>query len=170
VGIPLLITYGRNIPPSGQIAVGGTAILAACGSTAALTFCFSPYIHTLEWIPVRQCNSTTSADDGEEADTDEKVVAETKCQKMLMKAVTINFFAMRVVTVFDPDTDVVHEPKTYRPFCNFMVKDKPLFFHPQLLHDNELRIKLLGKVKGTLIEDSAEDDVGKKKDPDDDFL
>ena len=174
VGIPLLITYGSNIPPSGQLAVGGTAILAACGSTVALTFCFSPYIHTLEWIPVKrqqqqqqqQCTSPTSADADADADGD----GAEKGQKMLMKATTINFFAMRVETVFDPDTDVNHDPKTYRPFCNFMVKDKPLFFHPQLLHDDELRIKLLGVEKGTLIEESAKEDDGKKKDPDDDFL
>jgi len=177
VGIPLLITYGSNIPPSGQLAVGGTAILAACGSTVALTFCFSPYIHTLEWIPVRtqqqqqqqqqqQCTSPTSADADADADGD----GAEKGQKMLMKATTINFFAMRVETVFDPDTDVNHDPKTYRPFCNFMVKDKPLFFHPQLLHDDELRIKLLGVEKGILIEESAKEDDGKKKDPDDDFL
>lgn len=165
IGVPLLITFGSNIPASGQLAVGGTAILAACGSTAALSFCFSPYIHKLEWIPVRQCNPPKSAD-GESV---EKEITETKCQKMLMKVTTRNFLAMQTETVFDPDTDVIHNPKTYRPFCNFLVKDKPFFIHPELLHDDDLRIKLLGKEKGTLMEESSKDD-NKKKDPDDGFL
>jgi hypothetical protein len=169
VGVPLLITFGSNIPASGQIAVGGTAILAACGSTAALSFCFSPYIHKLEWIPVRQCNPPTSADCDGDDESVEKEISETKCQKMLMKVTTRNFLAMQTETIFDPDTDVIHNPKTYRPFCNFLVKDKPYFIHPELLHDDDLRIKLLGKEKGTLMEESSKDD-GKKKDPDDDFL
>ena len=163
VGVPLLITFGSNIPASGQVAVGGTAILAACGSTAALSFCFSPYIHKLEWIPVRQCNPPTSADA-------EKEITESKCQKMLMKVTTRNFLAMQTESVFDPDTDVIHNPKTYRPFCNFLVKDKPYFIHPELHHDDELRIKLLGKEKGTLMVEESPNDDGKKKDPDDGFL
>lgn len=158
IGVPILLTYGSNIPASGQLAVGGTAILAATGSTAALSFCFSPYLHKLEWIPVRQCKTA-------EGKKEKSVTSQTQ----LMKATTRNFFAMQVETVFDPDVDVTHDPKTYRPFCNFMVKGLPLFIHPELLNDTDLRIKLLGKEKGTLVEDEAKED-GKKKDPDDEFL
>jgi len=159
------MTFGSNLPISGQIAVGGTAILAATGSTAALSFCFSPYIHKLEWIPVRQC--TPKDAEGKVIETTD--ADETKCQKMLLKATTRNFFAMPVETVFDPDTDCLHNPKSYRPFCNFIAKDKPFFIHPQIVLDDELRIKLLGKEKGDLNQDVEKDD-GKKKDPDDEFL
>jgi hypothetical protein len=155
VGIPLILVAGSNVPASGQIAVGGTAILAATGSTAALSFCFNPYIHKLEWV-----------NDGEESEESEGM---KESRKMLLKATTRNFFSMPVETVFDPDVDVIHNPKNYRPFCNFMAKGMPFFVHPHLVKDDELRIKLVGKEKGILLDDSAKED-GKKKDPDDDFL
>ena len=161
IGVPLLLVAGSNVPASGQIAVGGTAVLAATGSTAALSFCFNPYIHKLEWVTGGQSNSEDGKDESEATDT--------KSQKMLLKATTRNFFSMPVETIFDPDVDVIHDPKTYRPFCNFMANDMPFFVHPHLIQNDELRIKLLGKEKGVLLQDSEKDD-GKKKDPDDDFI
>ena len=108
IGVPLLLVAGSNVPASGQIAVGGTAVLAATGSTAALSFCFNPYIHKLEWVTGGQSNSEDGKDESEATDT--------KSQKMLLKATTRNFFSMPVETIFDPDVDVIHDPKTYRPF------------------------------------------------------
>eukprot|EP00557_Chaetoceros_sp_GSL56_P004538 CAMPEP_0176501484 /NCGR_PEP_ID=MMETSP0200_2-20121128/14183_1 /TAXON_ID=947934 /ORGANISM="Chaetoceros sp., Strain GSL56" /LENGTH=296 /DNA_ID=CAMNT_0017900369 /DNA_START=36 /DNA_END=926 /DNA_ORIENTATION=+ len=188
VGIPMLMTFGSNLPPSGQLAVGGTAILAATGSTAALSFCFSPYIHTLEWIPVRQCKICKEEDEKDKQQQKEEEVRgqeqeqeQSKCQKLLLKATTRNVLAMKVETVFDPDIDVTHDPKTYRPFCNFMVKGKPFFIHPELVKDDLLRIQLLGKEKGTLMTNNGDvmrddsttnTDANKKKksDPDDEFI
>lgn len=196
VGIPMLMTFGSNLPASGQLAVGGTAIVAATGSTAALSFCFSPYIHTLEWIPVRQCkvvSSTTSAqyeddeqyNDSNNGSEDQPSTCQSKCQKMLLKATTRNVFSIKVETVFDPDVDVTHDPKTYRPFCNFMVKGKPFFIHPELIKDDLLRMQLLGKEKGILANgeelgmDSTTNNSStkndrktkrKRSDPDDEFI
>ena len=182
VGVPVVLTCGSNLPVSGQLAVGGTAMLAACGSTAALSFCFNPYIHKLEWIPVRQCHKDNDDDNDDDNDngeekSDERAAGDTDTStdvdtndKMLLKATTRNFFAMSVETVFDPDTDVEHDPKNYRPFCNFAAKGMPLFLHPHLVEDEELRIKLVGKEKASLLDEAAGKDDGKKKDPDDDFL
>ena len=190
MGLPILLTYGSNLPASGQLAVGvrlfdnlifflllnkkthktlfsffkGTAILAATGSTAALSFCFSPYVHKLEWIPVRKCN----AEIGDEVVDDDSEGKEA-IEKILLKATTRNFFAMPVETVFDPEIDIIHDPKSYRPFCNFLAKGMPFFVHPEVIHDDDLRIKLLGKEKGVLVQEDVKDD-GKKKDPDDEFI
>ena len=194
VGAPSLVIFGSNLPVSGQLAVAGTAIVAACGSTAALSFCFSPYIHTLEWIPVRKCNVTndnTQIHDSPKEQVDsrqhhrhthpqeeEAAAAADKtefkdCQTFLLKATTRNMFSMKCETIFDP-SQVKHigDFQTYRPFCNFMVKDKHFFIHPEMLHDDELRIQLLGREKGTLVQDPTSDTTAhaKKRDPDDDFL
>lgn len=184
VGAPAIVILGSNLPFSGQLAVGGTAIFAACGSTAALSFCFSPYIHTLEWIPVRKCNITSSnatthnhhtPKEEETSYENTEIIQEEKeeykeCQTFLLKATTRNLFSMKCETIFDP-SQIKHvgEFQTYRPFCNFMVNDKHFFIHPELLHDDALRIQLLGKEKGTLVPDHENTHM-KKKDPDDDFL
>ena len=74
VGMPLLMAlHGGDVPATGQLAVGGTAIMAAAGSTVALSFCFSPYVHKLERV-----------DDAQ------------------IKATTANILGMRVETTFDP--------------------------------------------------------------------
>lgn len=220
-GIPLLFTLQTNVPPSGQIAVGGTAILAACGSTAALNFCFGPYVEKLEWIPVRQCNAPNSSDKEGEDDNDNDNDNDDKNQvdlikscgedmKMLMKATTRGYSSMQNEIVFNPfsnssnisfgkdgtlvetdkdadaddtnndidetdsstDYDVVHNPQSYRPFCNFIAKGKPLFVHPDLVHDEQVRLLLLGHANADLESSSDEDKKAdnKKKDPDDEFL
>uniref|UniRef100_A0A7S3Q9W9 Uncharacterized protein n=1 Tax=Chaetoceros debilis TaxID=122233 RepID=A0A7S3Q9W9_9STRA len=229
-GIPLLFTLQTNIPPSGQIAVGGTAILAACGSTAALNFCFGPYVEKLEWIPVRQCStSTPSSSDKEGEDNnvnDDKSSQEDLLKscgqnmKMLLKATTRGYSSMQSEVVFNPfsnssnisfgkdgtlvetdkdadadadastsanndidagtdsttstDYEVVHHPQSYRPFCNFIAKGKPLFVHPDLVHDEQIRMLLLGHAKVDLESSTDEDKKtaagNNKKDPDDEFL
>jgi hypothetical protein len=243
-GIPLLFTLQTNVPPSGQIAVGGTAILAACGSTAALNFCFGPYVEKLEWIPVRQCNTNTSTstpssntpsssedtiskDNVGEDDNDngnENLLKSCgEDMKMLLKATTRGYSSMQNEIVFNPfsnssnisfgkdgtlvetekdaeadaeadadatssannnnnndnivetDYDVVHNPQSYRPFCNFIAKGKPLFVHPDLVHDEQVRLLLLGHAKADLESTSSSDEDkktagNKKKDPDDEFL
>ncbi len=177
-GIPLILflqssgehlSLLNNVPAAGQLAVGGTAVLAATGSTAALTFCFGPYIESLEWV-------------------DEQKEEGTESRKML-KATSRNLLAMKVETIFDPfhnssgigikesghndtDVDVMHNPSSYRPFCNFEVRGKPFFIHPELIHDEHLRHALIGYPKEDNAVDAQEDGTKtkKRKDPDDDFL
>lgn len=123
-GVPLiaLLKNGGDVPAVGKAAVGGVAVIAATGSTLALSFCFSPYVHTLEVIP-----SSGKGDD-------------------LLKATNRNILGLTVETIFDPKIDV--QPyEGNRPFCNFLVQGKPLFVHPELIHDQKLYLQLFGKTK-----------------------
>jgi len=124
VGLPslLLLQYG-TIPAAGQLAVSGTAILAAVGSTVLLNWCITPYVHRLERI-------------GGSAE---------------IVATYVNIFGMRKTVSFDPRTDVIHvDPsgkKMFRPFVNFFVKPDmvPLYVHPSMIEDRLLKIQLVGK-------------------------
>lgn len=161
VGIPLLITLNTgDIPPIGQLAVGGSAMLGAVGSTVAMSFVFSPYISKLERVPIRQCHSSKTNDNEKEAGKE----VEEAAQEYLLKATTRNIAAIKVETVFDPKTDV--EPYSgIRPFCNFLAKGMPLYVHPALILDDELRVDLVGEEKAT-----PKEDAKPTKDDDDGFL
>ena len=51
VGLPILLhLHGGDVPAAGQAALAGTTLIAATGSTFALSYCFSPYVATLERI------------------------------------------------------------------------------------------------------------------------
>lgn len=140
VGLPVLsFSFGSSVPASGQLAVVVTAGITAVGSTAILGYCFSPYVHTLERLV------------GEESG--------------LVRITTRDILARKVETVFDPKTDVSSPPKqTSRPFCNFIVKDAPMFVHQELVRDHELRVQLLGE---NVIESNADT---RHKTDDDEFL
>mmetsp|Transcript_17520 Transcript_17520/g.22141 ORF Transcript_17520/g.22141 Transcript_17520/m.22141 type:complete len:311 (+) Transcript_17520:43-975(+) len=172
IGVPLLVaSHSGDVPASGQFAVGATAIIAATGSTAALSYCFSPYVKTLSYV-----STNGDCDDGTGNHTD------TTKTTTLVEATTTNIFAMEKITTFNPDTDVSlpSKAKTYRPFCNFMVRGEPFYIHPNLLHDDILRVKLVGEKEGTSakFDDDGGTSAGSsdekkkklKKDLDDDFL
>mmetsp|Transcript_20327 Transcript_20327/g.41220 ORF Transcript_20327/g.41220 Transcript_20327/m.41220 type:complete len:268 (-) Transcript_20327:199-1002(-) len=144
-GVPLLVAlHGGDVPAAGQMAVGGSAILAATGSTVALSYCFSPYVHTLESISVAEEEGANVAP-GE-----------------LVKATTRNILAMKVETVFDPSKDITY-PSNNRPFCNFAAKGVPMYVHAEMIHNEKLRTQLLGEVKEV-------QEKLKKNDDDDEFL
>jgi len=148
IGMPLLIAmHGGDVPASGQLAVGGTAIVAAIGSTGALSYCFSPYVHKLERFQAKSSDEESNS-------------------KMVVKAITMNILSMRVETVFDPATDVTNA-SNHRPFCNFVAGGLPMYVHPELIYDDELRMQLVGK-EWTETQEKAKDAA--KKQDDDDFL
>jgi hypothetical protein len=124
IGLPLTaVLYGASIPAVGQLAVGGTAILATTGSTVALSYCLSPYVHTLEQ-QIQHDRNTTSTD-------------------LMITATTRNIFARKVETTFHPQKDVVPY-NGWRPFCNFIAKGVPMYIHPELLSDKRLCSLLVG--------------------------
>ena len=138
VGMPLLMAlHGGDVPATGQLAVGGTAIMAAAGSTVALSFCFSPYVHKLERVDDTQ-----------------------------IKATTANILGMRVETTFDPSRDVGKAAGS-RPFCNFTAKGLPMYVHPEMVYDDELRLQLIGEADLENLEKAKE---AAEKNKDDDFL
>ena len=161
VGMPLLMAlHGGDVPATGQLAVGGTAIMAAAGSTVALSFCFSPYVHKLERVVVPSGQAENK--EGEENGIDYVE------QKHLVKATTANILGMRVETIFDPATDV-GKALGSRPFCNFTAKGLPMYVHPEMVYDDELRLQLIGQADLELHE-KAKEAAAKNKHEDDEFL
>lgn len=164
VGIPLLIKlHGGDVPATGQLAVGGTALLAATGSTVAMSFCFSPYVHTLEKVVIRKCSSSGQT----EEECEEEELPEFK-QQCLIKATTRNILGMKVETVFDPITDV-ERSNSSRPFCNLQAKGMPLYIHPELLYNEPLRTQLLSVIQDPAKEEQQKE-FAKQQKQDDDFL
>ena len=149
VGLPAISLFGASsVPAPGQLAIIATAGLTAVGSTALLGYCFSPYVHTLERIP--------SVKEGYNDDANSSV-----------KIITCDVLARRVETIFDPNTDVSPPPKNNsRPFCNFVVKGLPMYVHPELISDYNLRVQLLGEEP----QQANADARNKQKLEDDEFL
>lgn len=180
IGIPLLITFhSGDVPASGQMAVGATAIIAATGSTAALSFCFGPYVNTLT---LEEINNSKNNNHNINNNSDENSKTNNEQNEtLLIKATTTNIFGMTKETIFNPKTDVTQPLSSksgkhnYRPFCNFLVRDDPFYIHPELLDDEMLRIQLLGEELGRLVKDDNdggdnEEKMKKKKALDDDFI
>jgi hypothetical protein len=153
VGIPLLISmHTGDVPLAGQLAVGGSAMVGAVGSTVAMSFVFSPYVTKLERVPVRLCHAKQDDDSGSKQD-----VTEHAAQEWLLKATTRNMLAMKVETVFDPETDIASY-SGIRPFANFTAKGVPMYVHPDLILDDELRAKLVGEQETAKHQKSIKDD------------
>jgi hypothetical protein len=192
IGLPALTAFhgvastsSSSVPPSGQMAVVLTAGIAAVGSTALLGYCFSPYVHAMERIvvdtppPSRDGGASvayaSSGDDARVEDVDDDVVdddnrSETGGGGGLVRIITRDILTRRVETIFDPARDVAPPPTvTSRPFCNFLVRGIPMYVHPELIHDDELRYRLLGGEDAEQRTRSAEARNRAKSD-DDEFL
>jgi hypothetical protein len=158
LGLPLIVAAkGGDLPSTGMLATGMLFVAGSLGSTAAIYFVFSPYVYTIEQIPI-------GASDESESDSDEKVVVEqntdpaAKKKDVLLKAFTKSLFLTRTDTVFDPATDVVVY-KGFRPLCNLMVKGKPMYVHPEFVYNETLRklLNLDAKEKPLKQEDDEDD-------------
>lgn len=89
--------------------------------------------------------------------------------KNLLRITTRDILARKIETVFDPVTDVSPPPpNNSRPFCNFMVKDMPMYVHPELIQDRELRVTLVGE--DPEMTEEGETTVEKKKKLEDDDI
>lgn len=129
-GVPtLLFMYSGDVSQLGQFALGGTATAAACGSTVLVHYFFTPYVHTLEHVHVKETVDETTSEPE---------------QKKLIKATWRNLFVLKQETIFDPLIDVTPYDGN-RPFCNFFVRGIPLYVHPELVMEDTLRKKLLGE-------------------------
>ena len=137
IGLPTAsLVYGIDASVATQAAVGGTALIAAVGSTVALHYCFAPYVHTLEKIPKPKTISDKDSDSDIDVDVQDTDNLETD---YYIRATTRNLMTMKVETIFDPNQDVLHN--TSRPFCTFIAKGVPmvsvstfiLYFHNDAL-------------------------------------
>ena len=114
MGIPALTYLNSDVPLSGQVAVSGTALLAAVGSTVLLNYCVTPYVHEI----VRDGDQFT--------------------------ATTVNIFGFRADTTFRiGDVVGAAQSGTSRPFCNFVAAGVPMYIHGELFDDKELLEKFL---------------------------
>jgi hypothetical protein len=139
LGIPYLImTHSGDLHLMGQLAVGGAAMFGGTASTFLLNFFFGPYVHTLERVPVRNCQTSNNIISDEQHSNNNHCAA----QAYLIKATTRNLLCQKIETVFDPATDVTPYKGT-RPFANFVAKDKIFFVHGDMLLDRTLRGQLL---------------------------
>jgi len=139
-GVPTLIyMYSGDIPQAAQYALGGSTMFTACGSTVAVHAFFTPYVHTLEHVNIRQCRNNNG-----EKDIEEHSITNTANQEKLVKATWRNLFVIRQETVFDPAKDATPYKNGMRPFCNFSVNGIPFYVHPELIMDDVLRKHLLG--------------------------
>lgn len=162
VGLPALSLYfgSGTVPATGQIAVIATAGLTAVGSTALLGYCFSPYVHRLERLPGMASDSNSNGENNNDDATK---------HESLLRITTRDIIARRVEVTFDPTTDVTSAPSNNsRPFCNFMVKGLPMYVHPEMIHDDKLRVQLVGEEPKQ--EDDDAEAAKRKKLDDDEFL
>lgn len=117
--------YSGDVPQTGQMAVLATAGVTAVGSTVLLGYCFSPYVHTLELL----------SNDGNKDD------------EIRIRMITRDILARRIETIFTSCHVTMPREGNMRPFCNFMVRDKPYYIHPELVKDNGVRRMLVGDEK-----------------------
>jgi hypothetical protein len=129
VGLPAYLALFRPDLVASQaplLAFGLAFCSASCGSTAAIHFVFSPYVYSIEPIPIRACSSPRSEQ-----------------QDYLLKAVSKSLILTRIETVFDPNTEV-SPYQGFRPLCNFVITKKggtplPLYVHPEHIYNATLR-------------------------------
>jgi hypothetical protein len=160
LGLPLVVAIkGGDLPSTGLLAFGMAFLTGSLGSTAAIHFVFSPYVFTIERIPVRVCHfnkgkvgdqegadesaaSEANAAPDENDDTiqqDQALSTSTSAPKdYLYKATSRSLFLTRIETVFNPETDVT-EYKGFKPLCNFVAKGRPLYVHPEYVYNAQLR-------------------------------
>ncbi|GMH67895.1 hypothetical protein TL16_g08522, partial [Triparma laevis f. inornata] len=135
-GISLPITSlltSSTVPAIGQIAVTGTALTTAVGSTLLLNYCVSPYVHKLE-----------------------------KVNENDYSAVTVNMFAQKMSTTFTLD-QIELSDSLNRPFCNFIANGMPMYVHGELLNDKKLLKSLMkrnltkSEIEGRSDDENVED-------------
>mmetsp|Transcript_25695 Transcript_25695/g.29348 ORF Transcript_25695/g.29348 Transcript_25695/m.29348 type:complete len:270 (-) Transcript_25695:8-817(-) len=144
-GVPILLyMYSGNIPEAAQYALGGTTMLTACGSTVAVHYCLTPYVHTMEHVDTPQCLEKANETDTEKfLENALEFLENSSDEKKWVKATWRNLFVMRQEIVFDAAKDALPY-NGLRPFCNFSVNGIPLYVHPELIMDDSLRKMLLG--------------------------
>ena len=144
LGLPMVVALkGGDLPSTGLLAVGMTFVAGTLGSTAAIYFVFSPYVYSIERIPVRQCHYQPSSC---ESDTSVNITEsncadgelDKKSDDFLLKAVTRSLFLTQIDTVFDPTKDVIPY-KGLRPLCNFSVKGIPMYVHTDFVYNKGMR-------------------------------
>lgn len=172
VGLPLILACkGGDLPSAGYLGLAMAFVSGTLGSTAAIHFVFSPYVYSIERIPVRQChapaNTQTANTDAEtktHTDTDAvdptvtHLIQPSQPKDILLKAISKGLFLNQIETVFDPKINVA-KYKGLRPLCNLRVKDRILYVHPEFVYDDEMRRQMdLDVGRSTPVKENPDDD------------
>lgn len=177
IGLPgMMLVKGIDMYTTVHIMMVGTTVMGSIGSTLGLQYIFAPYVYTLERIPrssIVEPAEENSADGNEEAptaaaaaavDTNADTPKPIEKGDFLLKATTRSVFAMNVIHIFDPQTDITGVPGgTIRPFCSFFANGKPLYIHEQMIQDPKL-------CQNLFIDNATPIKQHKNPDPDDDLF
>lgn len=138
VGMPVLLANStESVPLVGQLAITGTAIAAACGSTALLHWCTKPYVHKFQVMV-----STASKSPGDVANDIPDVLA---ADPELCRVEIIDIISRSKAIQFGPST-IKPQPNAWQPFVNFSATDEDLLLYvePLEFEHEQLLQKILG--------------------------
>lgn len=179
VGVPMLISMkqaaGLDVTASsGVLAVALLFVSASLGSTCGVHYIFSPYIYTIEQIPIRLClfqkkqeaeaaaqlreqqlppkEGMGTAENSEQNNNNASIQKETKNDNrpFLFLATTRSLFLTKKELVFDPHTDVTMYTG-WRPLCNILIKGKPYYLHMDVAKHNQILAKAFQLSEGSYV-------------------
>ena len=134
IGIPAIISLGlTNLPPVGQFAVGGVAVVATFGSTILLQLLTHPYVLSLYEL---KKPSTTIP----EVNKEEKPIKESTDREFIIRS--LNVIGIEKETKFKlKDAEVIREASIH-PFASFRVNKKFFYVHSDSIIDEQLKRSL----------------------------
>ncbi|CAM9331760.1 unnamed protein product [Choristocarpus tenellus] len=148
--MPTLLFLGNNnMPLTGQVAVAGTAMAAAVGSTILLNACVRPYVHALsEIFPIDGVNKgvTKGEESGENVGEggEEGTKRDGADTSRRFRAEGLDLLSRPVVSEFQLD-EVEPQPNAMRPFVSFQAKGNYYYIQGESFKDKGLLRQLLGR-------------------------
>ncbi|CAM9162188.1 unnamed protein product, partial [Phaeothamnion confervicola] len=152
VGMPaILVLANDSIPLSGQIAVAGTAMLAAVGSTALLHVVTKPYIHMM-WELVERPLPTSSIDDAPKSSAAGSGGASEAADAVAGSSGNNRSFVVEQLDMLSRPRlrefrllNVRPRPSSARPFVSFEADGQLFFVQGRSFADKPLLKQLLGR-------------------------
>jgi hypothetical protein len=140
VGIPTIISLGlTNLPPVGQFAVGGVAMVATFGSTILLQLLTHPYVlslYELKKPPIEIPSIQITNIDDKIKDTNNEIID----REFIIKSLSV--IVLEKETKFRlKDVQVVKEASVH-PFASFQVNKKFFYVHSDSILDEQLKRSL----------------------------
>jgi len=138
VGIPTIISLGlTNLPPVGQFAVGGVAIVATFGSTILLQLLTHPYVLSLYELKKPSIEPISIKEINQEVKT---IIKESNDREFIIRS--LNVIGIEKETKFKlKDAEVIREASIH-PFASFRVNKKFFYVHSDSILDEQLKRSL----------------------------
>lgn len=141
VGIPTIISLGlTNLPPVGQFAVGGVAMVATFGSTLLLQLLTHPYVLSLYELKKPSIEASTSSITSNNYKIQEIINKEPIDREFIIRS--LNVIGFEKETKFRlKDVEVIKEASVH-PFASFQVNKKFFYVHSDSILDDQLKRSL----------------------------